>query len=179
MCRFSSGNGFFCTKFVLWLVSCFYMVTACTCKHSCAPPKKSVTNWIIMIAPGGLLLVVPTYMQFQSQFCRWGCHKKTAKLRHLILLYRVTYWAPVEMLSQSINWCKASWKTKCLHAWAFHFLKYIVMAFSTPRYPIGTHWILISFHGKIIVKNKLCWSLHSITPLECGSFESKDPSVPS
>ncbi len=28
----------------------------------------------------------------------WGCHKKTAKLRHLILLSRVTYWAPVEML---------------------------------------------------------------------------------
>jgi hypothetical protein len=123
--------------------------------------KKSVINWtwlrlsishwsIVMIDAGGLLLVVPTYMQFQSQFYWWGCQNKTAKLRHLILLSRLTYWAPVEMLSQSIKWCKALWNTKCLHAWAFHFLNCIVMAFSTLWYPIGTHWIPISFHGKTI-----------------------------
>jgi len=54
---------------------------------------------IIMIGTGGLLLVVPTYMQFQSQFYWWGCQKKKiAKLRYLILLSRVTYWAVVEML---------------------------------------------------------------------------------
>ncbi len=43
---------------------------------SCAPPKKSVINWTslqlsisdwstITIGPGGLLLVVPTYMEFR------------------------------------------------------------------------------------------------------------------
>ncbi len=64
-------------------------------QHSCcAPPKKSVINWtwlrlsifdwsIIMIGPGGLI-VVPTYMQFQLQSYWWGLPKvKTAKLRHL------------------------------------------------------------------------------------------------
>jgi hypothetical protein len=45
-----------------------------------------------MIGPGGLLLVVPTYTQFQSFI--GGVAKKTAKLKHLILLSRVTYWAP-------------------------------------------------------------------------------------
>jgi hypothetical protein len=43
-----------------------------------------------MIGPGGLLLVIPTYMQFQLQLLV-GLPKKTAKLRHLILLSRVTY----------------------------------------------------------------------------------------
>jgi hypothetical protein len=44
-----------------------------------APSQKSVINWtwlrfsisdrsIIMIGPSGLLLVVPTYMQFKLQF---------------------------------------------------------------------------------------------------------------
>jgi hypothetical protein len=37
-------------------------------------------------------------MQFQSQFYWWGCKKKESILRHLILLSRVTYLAPVEML---------------------------------------------------------------------------------
>ncbi len=84
----------------LWLVKA---------QHSCAPPKKSVINWrwlrfsisdwlIIMIGPGGLRFVVRTHMQFQLQFYWWGCPKKTDKLRHLILLSRLTYWAPVEML---------------------------------------------------------------------------------
>ncbi len=46
-----------------------------------------------MIGPGGLLLVVPTYMQFQLQFLLVGLAKKKrgAKLRHLILLSKVTY----------------------------------------------------------------------------------------
>ncbi len=140
--------------------------------------RLSIYDWsIIMIGPGGLLLLIPSHMQ--SLFYRCGCQKQTAKLRHLILLSRVTYWALVEMLSHSIKWCKALWKANCLHAWAVHFLKCIVMAFSTLWYPIGTHWIPIFFHGKIIFKNRLCWSLHSITPLEWGSFESKDPWVPS
>jgi hypothetical protein len=33
-----------------------------------------------MIGPGGLQLVVPTYLQFQLQFYWWGCQKNTAKL---------------------------------------------------------------------------------------------------
>jgi hypothetical protein len=102
MCRFSSGNWLFCNKFV-------YLAVAVKRAHSCAPPKKSVINWtwlrlsisdwsIIMIGPGGLLLVVPMNMQFQLQFYCWGCPKQTAKLKHLIFLSRVTYWALVEMV---------------------------------------------------------------------------------
>jgi hypothetical protein len=46
-----------------------------------------------MIGPDGLLLVVPTYMQYSSYNFIGGVakKKKTAKLRHLILLSRVTY----------------------------------------------------------------------------------------
>jgi hypothetical protein len=60
-------------------------------QHSCVPPKKSVINWtwlrlsisdwlIIMIGPGGLLLVLPTYIQFQLQFYWWGYQKKQRNL---------------------------------------------------------------------------------------------------
>jgi hypothetical protein len=58
------------------------------------------SDWlIIMISSDGLLLVVLTYMQFEFQFYSWGCQKKEkAKLRHLNLSSRVTYWALVEML---------------------------------------------------------------------------------
>ncbi len=161
------------------------------CKHRCAPPKKECNKLDLTVAQYFWLVL-------HNALARWfaisNSHihavrvtvlsvglakKKKAKLRHLILLSRLTYWAPVQMLSQSIKWCKALWKTKCLHAWAFHFLKCIVMAFSTLWYPMGTHWIPISFHGKTILKKKLCWSFHSITPLDWGSFESKDPSFPS
>jgi hypothetical protein len=45
-----------------------------------------------MIGLGGLLLVVPTYMQLQSQFYWWGCQQKKAKLRHLILLNGSVAW---------------------------------------------------------------------------------------
>jgi hypothetical protein len=51
-----------------------------------------------MIGPGGLLLVVPTYMQSSYSFISEFVGKKKAKLRHLILLSRVTYWTPVEIL---------------------------------------------------------------------------------
>jgi hypothetical protein len=44
-----------------------------------------------MIGPGGVPLVVPTYMQFQLLFYWWGCQKKSAQLNHLILLSKVTY----------------------------------------------------------------------------------------
>jgi hypothetical protein len=72
----------FCTKFVQLAMVGKGATQLCT-------SKKSVTNWtwlrlsisdwlIIMIGPGGLLLVVPTYMQFQLQFYWWGCHKKNS-----------------------------------------------------------------------------------------------------
>ncbi len=88
--------GFFCTK--LMHAGCRGWWKA---QQSSAPPKKkkSVINWtwlrlsifdwsIIMIGPGGLLLVVPTYLQFQLQFYWWGCQKKKQlNLRHFILFY--------------------------------------------------------------------------------------------
>jgi hypothetical protein len=33
-----------------------------------------------MIDPGGVLLVVPTYMQLQLQFYWWGCQNKQLNL---------------------------------------------------------------------------------------------------
>ncbi len=50
-----------------------------------------------MIGPGGLLLVVPHV--YTVSVLMVGLQKKRpAKLRHLILLSRVTYWALLEML---------------------------------------------------------------------------------
>jgi hypothetical protein len=43
----------------------------------------------------------PMYVQFPFQFYWRGRQKNTAKLRHFILLSRVTYWAPLKMLLQS------------------------------------------------------------------------------
>jgi hypothetical protein len=58
----------------------------------------SVFDWsIIMIGPGGLLLVVPTYLQSRFQFYWWVAKKKT-KLGCEKYFCRVTYWAPVGML---------------------------------------------------------------------------------
>jgi hypothetical protein len=37
---------------------------------------------------------------------------KTAKLRHLILLSRVTYWALVEMLLDTVEWIQIYYKTR-------------------------------------------------------------------
>jgi hypothetical protein len=41
--------------------------------------KKAVLpvfdSWIVMIGPGGLLLVIPTHLQFSFQFYGWGCKK--------------------------------------------------------------------------------------------------------
>jgi hypothetical protein len=50
-----------------------------------------------MVGPVGLLLVVPTYMQFQF-FWVGLQNEEEAKLRHLILLSRMTYWAQMELL---------------------------------------------------------------------------------
>ncbi len=57
--------------------------------------QLSISHWsITMVGLGGLLLVVPPVFQFYW----WGCQNKTAQLRHLILLSRVTYRAPLAML---------------------------------------------------------------------------------
>jgi hypothetical protein len=60
----------------------------------------------MMIAPGGLLLIVPTYINavpVTVLLVGLPKKKKPAKLRHLILLSRVTYLATmVEMLLQVI-----------------------------------------------------------------------------
>jgi hypothetical protein len=53
----------------------------CTSKKECnkldlTAPHLSISDLsIIMIGPGGLLLVVPTYMQFRLQFNWWDCQK--------------------------------------------------------------------------------------------------------
>jgi len=92
MCCFSSGNWFFYTKFVHLAVAGKRLVKGttqlCTSKKECNKldlTGLSISNWsITMIGSGGLLLVVPTNMQFPLQFYWWGCQKKTAKLRDLI-----------------------------------------------------------------------------------------------
>jgi hypothetical protein len=80
MCRFSSGNWFFCTKFVHRAVAGEGATHLCTSKKECNKLDMTAAQYfdwsITMIGPGGLLLVVPTYMQFQLQFYWWGCQKQ-------------------------------------------------------------------------------------------------------
>jgi len=97
-----------------WLVKC--VTQLCTSKKECDKLDLTAAQyfWLVnhKIGPGGLLLVVSTYMQFQFQFYWWGCQKKTAKLRHLILLSRVTYWAPVETLLHTVEWIQLYYKIR-------------------------------------------------------------------
>ncbi len=76
----------------------------CTSKKECNKLDLTATQYYWLVDhhdwSRDLLLVVPTSMQFQWKFYWWGCQKKkTAKLRHLILLSTVTYWAPTESIS--------------------------------------------------------------------------------
>jgi hypothetical protein len=106
---------------------------------NCTWLQLSVSDWsIIMIAPSGLLLVVPTYMQF---YC-WGCKKKKkrAKRRHLILLSRVTYWAPMEML---LLLCACIISQLIV----FFTLYYILV------YPMQLFPLVHKFHTNHVVKN--------------------------
>jgi hypothetical protein len=62
-----------------------------------------------MIGPGGLLLVVPHVYAHAVPVLLVALpekkKKKKAKLRHLILLSILTYWAPLEMLLlRCLNW---------------------------------------------------------------------------
>jgi hypothetical protein len=84
-------------------------------QYSCAPPKKSVINWtwlrlsifdwsIITIGPGGLLLVVPMYMQFSLQFYWWGCRK----IKHLN--YDISFYYPEWHTEHRWRCSKLPWK---------------------------------------------------------------------
>jgi hypothetical protein len=81
-CRFGSGKWFFSCMFSEFLS----LLSLVNPQQRCTPAEKSVINkiwlvllifdWpIIMIRPGGLLLVVPTYLQFPVQFYGWGLEK--------------------------------------------------------------------------------------------------------
>jgi hypothetical protein len=50
----------------------------CTSKQECNKlDLLSISDWsIIMIGPGGLLLVVTTHIQFQLKIDWWGCQRK-------------------------------------------------------------------------------------------------------
>ncbi len=113
----------------------------CTSKRTvinCTGLRLSVSDWlVIMIGPGGLLLVVPTYMQFQ--FYWWSCQKKEAKLRDLILLSTVTYWTLVEM--HLLLCCIIS------HLIVFFTLYYILV------YPMQLLPSVHKFHTNHVVKN--------------------------
>jgi hypothetical protein len=67
MCQFSSGNSFFCTKFVAGKGA----TKLCTSKKKeCNKLDLTAAQyfWLVnhnMIGPGGLLMVVSTYMQFR------------------------------------------------------------------------------------------------------------------
>jgi hypothetical protein len=112
MCRFSSGNWFFCNKFV-------QLAVAGSRRNTCVHLKKKECNKSDLIAAQYFWLVD------HNDWSRWfaissphinsvpvtvllvGYPRKTSKLRHLILLSRVTYWAPVEMLlggSMCVRW---------------------------------------------------------------------------
>ncbi len=60
-----------------------------------------------MIGPGGLLLVVPNVYAHAVPVLLVALPEKKGKLRHLILLSRLTYWAPLKMLLlKCLNWHK-------------------------------------------------------------------------
>ncbi len=83
MCRFSSGNWCFCTKFVELAVAGKRRNTVVDLQKrviNCTWLRVSIFDWsIIKIGPDGLVIVVPMYMQFQLQFYWWGCRKKNSQ----------------------------------------------------------------------------------------------------
>jgi hypothetical protein len=55
-----------------------------------------------MVGPGSLLLVAPQICSSNYSFIIVGvAKKKSAKLKRLVLLSKMTYRAPVEMLSEA------------------------------------------------------------------------------
>jgi hypothetical protein len=76
--------GFSGTKFVQipWLVK--GATQRCTSKEECNKLDLTAAQyfWLVdhKIGPGSLLLIIPTYMQFQFQFYWWGCPKKNLNL---------------------------------------------------------------------------------------------------
>jgi hypothetical protein len=102
MCRFSSGNWFFCTKIV-------QLPMAGNGRNTFVRLKKRVYKLDLIVAQYFWLV---DHNDWSRWFAISSCHiyvvpitvllmglrKIKAKLRHLILLSRVTYWEPVEML---------------------------------------------------------------------------------
>jgi len=85
MCQFSSRNWFYCTKCIqLAVVGKWHNTVVRLQKKSVINLtllRLSISAWsMIMTGPGGLLLVVPTYMQFQLQSYWRGCQNKQLNL---------------------------------------------------------------------------------------------------
>jgi len=79
VCRFHSGKWFWLSiiAYVAWLLK--GAAALCTCRKECNKCDLTAAQYfslaIIMIGPGGLLLVAPTYLQSQFQFYWWGCKR--------------------------------------------------------------------------------------------------------
>jgi len=78
------------------------------CNTSRAPPKKSVINWTwlrLSVSDWSKWFAIssPDVYAVPVTVLLVGLPYKNDKLRHLILLSRVTYWAPVQMVQ---HWYK-------------------------------------------------------------------------
>jgi len=130
--------------------------------------RLSISDWsIIMVCPSDLLLVVPTYMEFQLI---GGVAKlKTAKLRHLIWLSRVTYWALVEMLQL----CSI-----CNLAKIFFTSKFSYLLFCNPTHKAETgtthRWGTTNSKPSWGFGSVLSGSLSSVWPASFGLFACLD-----
>jgi len=101
MCRFSLGNWFFCTKFVQLAVAGKRRNTVVNLQKECKLDLTAAqyfwlvdhndwSRWFAISSPHVYAVPITVLLV--------GWPKKKAKLEHLILLSRVTYWALVEML---------------------------------------------------------------------------------
>jgi hypothetical protein len=97
-CRFSSWNLFFCTKFVQlpWLIK-----GATQFKKDCNKLDLTAAQYFWLVDHNDwsrwFAISSPRIYAVTVVLVRLP-KKNTPKLRHLILLSRVTYWAPVDML---------------------------------------------------------------------------------
>jgi hypothetical protein len=93
---FSSGNEFFCTKFVQHAVAGKGRNTVLHRQKKCNKLDLTAAQYFSLVDHNDwstwFAISSFTYVQFQLQLY-WWVHrkKKIAKLRHLILLSRVTY----------------------------------------------------------------------------------------
>jgi hypothetical protein len=106
MCRFSSGNCLFCTKFMQLAVvgkrrnTVLHLQKECNkldltaAQYFWLVDHNDWSRWFAISSPH--ICAVPG-----TVFIGGVAKNKTAKLKHLILLSRVTYWAPVELLLET------------------------------------------------------------------------------